>query len=77
LQLVQLINPIGIFAAGALADHFGPVLVGISFSMCAFFMTAGIFLSSSRMRNLRLSELGALGRQGLEPASAAALSSAE
>jgi MFS family permease len=75
LQLVQLINPIGVFAAGALADHFGPVAVGVTFSMCGFFMTASIFLFSSRMRNLRLSELRKLGQQGLEPVSATAFSS--
>jgi MFS family permease len=74
LQLVQLINPIGIFAAGALADHFGPVTVGITFSLCGFFMTASIFLFSSRMRKLRLSELRELGQQGLEPVSVAAIS---
>ena len=77
LQLVQLINPIGTFAAGTLADHFGPVTVGITFSMCGFFMTASIFLFSSRMRKLRLSELRELGQQGLDPASAAAISSIE
>jgi MFS family permease len=72
LQLVQLINPVGIYAAGTLADHFGPVSVGVAFSLCAFFVTAPIFLFSSRMRNLRLSELPQLGQQGL-----AQLSSAE
>ena len=66
LQLVQLINPIGIFAAGALADHFGAVAVGIAFSISALFMTASIFLFSSRMRDLRLSELRELGQQGLD-----------
>jgi len=70
LQLIQLVNPIGIFFAGLLADHFGPVAVGVAFSLCGFFMTAAIFLFSSRMRNLRLSELQQLGQQGLEPASA-------
>jgi len=67
LQLAQIINPIGIFAAGALADHFGPVLVGFAFSLCAFFLTTAIFLFSSRMRKLRLSELPKLGQQGLTP----------
>jgi MFS family permease len=70
IQLVQLINPIGVFAAGSLADHFGPVAVGVTFSLCGFFLTASIFLFSSRMRNLRLSELPQLGQQGLEAASA-------
>jgi MFS family permease len=69
LQLVQLVNPIGIFAAGVLADHFGPVSVGIAFSLCGFALTASIFLFSSRMRDLRLSELHRLGQQGLEPVS--------
>jgi MFS family permease len=67
LQLVQLVNPVGIFAAGSLADHFGPVAVGIAFSLCGFFMTAAIFVFSARMRNLRLSELRELGQQGLTP----------
>ena len=67
LQLVQLVNPIGIFAAGALADYFGPVATGIAFSVCGCLLTAGIFLFSSRMRNLRLSELSQLSQQGLEP----------
>ena len=71
LQLVQLINPIGTFVAGSLADHYGPVAVGVIFSLCGFCMTAGIFLASARMRNLRLSELRQLGQQGLEPASSA------
>ena len=71
LQLVQLVNPVGIFAAGALADHFGPVSVGVAFSLCAFFLTAAIFLFSSRMRNLRLSELPMLGQQGLTQLSSA------
>jgi predicted MFS family arabinose efflux permease len=71
LQLVQLINPIGVFAAGFLADHFGPVPVGVSFSMAAFCLTLGIFVFSSRMRLLRLSELHELGQQGLEPVSVA------
>jgi MFS family permease len=66
LQLTQLINPIGVFAAGALADHFGPVRIGTIFSVCGFFMTAAIFLFSARMRDLRLSELPSLGHQGLE-----------
>jgi len=70
LQLIQLVNPIGIFAAGLLADHFGPVVVGVAFSLCGFFMTAAIFLFSSRMRDLRLSELQELGQHGLEPVSA-------
>jgi MFS family permease len=70
LLLVQLINPIGIFAAGSLADHFGPVTVGVAFSLSALFLTAGIFLFSTRMRNLRLSELQQLGKQGLGTASA-------
>jgi MFS family permease len=65
LQLTQLINPIGVFTAGALADHFGPVGVGTVFSLCGFLMTAAIFLLSSRMRKLRLSELRSLGHQGL------------
>jgi len=69
LQLVQLITPMGVFAAGSFADHFGPVAVGVTFSLCGFFLTAGIIVSSARMRNLRLSELHELGRQGLEPAS--------
>ena len=69
IQLVQLLNPIGIYAAGAFADHYGPVSVGIVFSLCAFFLTAAIFLFSSRMRNLRLSELPKLGQQGLSPLS--------
>jgi MFS family permease len=72
IQLVQLINPVGIYAAGAFADHYGPVPVGIVFSLCAFFLTAAIFLFSSRMRNLSLSELPELGQQGL-----ASLSSTE
>jgi MFS family permease len=67
LQLVQLITPVGIFAAGSLADHFGPVWIGVTFSLCAFFLTTSIFLLSSRMRNLRLAELGQLGQQGFEP----------
>jgi MFS family permease len=67
LQLAQLINPVGIFAAGALGDLFGPVVVGVAFSMCGFFMTAAIFMFSSRMRDLRLSELQSLGQQGLDP----------
>jgi MFS family permease len=67
LQLTQLINPLGVFAAGSFADHFSPVAVGVAFSLCAFFLTAGIFLFSSRMRDLRLSELPQLGQQGLEP----------
>jgi len=71
LQLVQLVNPVGIFAAGALADHFGSVSVGVAFSLCAFFLTAAIFLFSSRMRNLRLSELPMLGQQGLTQLSSA------
>jgi MFS family permease len=70
LQLGQLINPIGVFAAGSLADHFGPVAIGVTFSLCGFLLTASIFLFSSRMRDLRLSELPQLGQQGLEPASA-------
>lgn len=65
LQLTQLISPVGIYAAGALADNFGPVSVGFVFSLCGFLMTAAIFVSSSRMRNLRLSELRKLGRQGI------------
>ena len=69
IQLVQLTNPVGIYAAGAFADHYGPVSVGIVFSLCAFFLTAAIFLFSSRMRNLRLSELPKLGQQGLSPLS--------
>jgi MFS family permease len=71
LQLVQLINPVGIFAAGAFADHYGPISVGVAFSLCAFFLTAAIFLFSSRMRNLRLSELPQLGQQGLPQVSTA------
>jgi MFS family permease len=71
LQLVQLINPVGIYAAGTFADHFGPVSVGVAFSVCAFFLTATIFLFSSRMRNLRLSELPQLGQQGLTQLSSA------
>ncbi|HTY61314.1 MAG TPA: MFS transporter [Acidobacteriota bacterium] len=67
LQLAQLINPIGIFAAGALADRFGPVAIGVAFSLGGFFMTAAIFVFSSRMRDLRLSELQSLGQQGLDP----------
>jgi len=67
LQLAQIINPVGILAAGTLADHFGAVDVGFVFSLAAFFMTAAIFLFSSRMRNLRLSEIPSLGRQGLPP----------
>jgi hypothetical protein len=67
IQMVQLINPVGIFAAGAFADHYGPVSVGVVFSLCAFSLTAAIFLFSSRMRNLRLSELPQLGQQGLTP----------
>ncbi len=70
LQLAQLINPVGILSAGLLADHFGPVKVGVIFSVSAFVMTAAIFVFSSRMRNLRLSELGKLGQEGL-PAPAA------
>jgi MFS transporter, DHA1 family, staphyloferrin A biosynthesis exporter len=70
LQLGQFINPIGIYIAGSCADHFGPVSVGVTFSLCSFLLTAGIFVFSSRMRNLRLSELGQLGQQGLDPASA-------
>jgi MFS family permease len=70
LQLVQLINPVGIFLAGTLADHLGPAEVGIAFSLCAFFLTAGIFVFSSRMRTLRLSELPQLGLQGLAAAPA-------
>lgn len=70
LQLAQLINPLGVFAAGSFADHFGPVAVGGALSLCAFFMTTGIFLFSSRMRNLRLSELPQLGQQGLDQACA-------
>ena len=70
LQLVQLVNPIGIFFAGTLADHFGPVAVGVAFSLSGFLLTASIFLFSTRMRNLRLSELQELGQQGLEPVSA-------
>jgi MFS family permease len=70
LQLSQLINPLGVFAAGSMADRFGPVAVGTAFSLCAFIMTVSIFLFSSRMRNLRLSELQELGQQGLEPISA-------
>jgi MFS transporter, DHA1 family, staphyloferrin A biosynthesis exporter len=69
LQLVQLINPIGIFVAGSLGDHFGPVMVGVAFSLLAFCMTAAIFLFSPRMRNLRLGELRELGQEGLEPIS--------
>lgn len=65
LQLAQLVNPVGIFVAGSLADHFGPVSVGVAFSLAGFFMTAAIFLLSSRMRNLRLSELHHLGQHGL------------
>jgi MFS family permease len=71
LQLVQLINPVGIFAAGAFADHYGPVSAGVAFSLCAFSLTAAIFLFSSRMRNLRLSELPQLGQQGLAQVSSA------
>jgi MFS family permease len=71
IQLVQLINPVGIYVAGAFADHCGPVSVGIGFSLCAFFLTAAIFLFSSRMRNLRLSELPELGQQGLPSYSSA------
>jgi MFS family permease len=70
LQFTQIINPIGVFAAGLLADHFGPVAVGVAFSLCGFFMTAAIFLFSSRMRDLRLSKLQELGQQGLDPVSA-------
>lgn len=69
LQLTQLINPIGVFAAGSFADHHSPVAVGVAFSLCAFVLTIGIFLFSSRMRNLRLSELHELGQLGLEPVS--------
>ena len=39
-------------------------------SLFAFFLTASISLFSTRMRNLRLSELQQLGQQGLEPVSA-------
>lgn len=67
LQLAQIINPVGILAAGTLADHFGAVAVGFVFSLAAFFMTAAIFVSSSRMRNLRLSEIPSLGQQGMTP----------
>ncbi len=71
LQLAQLINPAGVFAAGTLADHYGPVTVGVVFSLCGFFTTAAIFLFSSRMRDLRLSRLQYLGQQGLsQPQSA-------
>jgi len=65
LQLAQLINPVGILTAGALVDQFGEVRVGIVFSLAAFLMTSAIFVFSSRMRNLRLSELPILGQQGL------------
>jgi MFS family permease len=67
LQLVQIANPVGIFAAGALADRYGPVPVGVAFSLCAFSLTAAIFLFSPRMRALRLTELPKLGKQGLAP----------
>jgi len=67
LQLVQLINPIGMFAAGFLGDHFGPILVGVVFSLLAFLMTTAIFVFSPRMRNLRIGELRELGQEGLEP----------
>lgn len=69
IQSVQLMSPVGIYVAGALADRHGPVLVGIVFSLCAFLLTAAISLFSSRMHNLRLSELPELGRQGLTPLS--------
>jgi MFS family permease len=69
LQLTQLINPLGVFIAGSFADHLSPVTVGIAFSLCAFFVTANIFIFSPRMRNLRLSEIPQLGKQGLEPIS--------
>lgn len=65
IQLVQLTNPVGIYVAGAFADHYGSVSVGIAFSLCAFSLTTAIFLFSSRMRKLRLSELPELGRHGL------------
>lgn len=68
LQLSSLLNPIGVLTAGILADHLGPVGAGVGLSLCGFSLVVSIFVCSSRMRTLRLSELRELGRQGLRPA---------
>jgi MFS family permease len=65
LQLAQIINPLGGFAAGILADRLGAPTVGIIFSMIAAGLAALILACSSRMRTLRLSQLRELGREGL------------
>ena len=57
LQLSFLIMPIGGVVAGTAADRFGAPAVGMVFTSSAFSCGLAILLLSSRMRNLKLSDL--------------------
>jgi predicted MFS family arabinose efflux permease len=70
LQLAIVLNPIGVLAAGVLADYLGPTGAGVALSLGGFALTTSIFVGSARMRTLRLSRLRELGQQGLHPAGA-------
>lgn len=68
LQFSMVLNAIGVFGAGVLADHVGPTGAGIALSLSGFVLTASILIGSSKMRTLRLSRLKELGQTGLRPA---------
>ena len=57
LQLSFLIMPVGGVIAGTAADYYGAPIVGGVFTSIAVCETIAILLLSSRMRNLRLSDL--------------------
>jgi MFS family permease len=59
LQITFIINPLGSLVAGSMADVFNAPIVGTVLSLSAFALALGILAFSSRMRNMRLSELRA------------------